>query len=188
MVVDTDLAWLAGILDGEGTIHLGRGNYCVKRNGRTWRYQCIRYVVIISNTDPSIILECQRIMNAISGGAVNRLKYARVPKGYSPQYLLRITSCSGIKKFLTALMPYLVGKKPQAELLMAYLTQRESKWKIDKSDFSFTDSMYALNRKRSDRFLPIVETSTSPTRKSEDTARADGQPSEVSGNDLPASQ
>ena len=56
--IDHRMAWLAGILDGEGSISLNRIRINADRPGSCWY---ARFTVRISNTDPAMLNEIMAI-------------------------------------------------------------------------------------------------------------------------------
>lgn len=96
---DTDLAWAAGFIDGEGCISIRTsGNY----------YGCVLTVV---QKFPSPLLKLQTMF----GGSI-----AARDKGAAYQW--RITSNPKVIEVLTLLYPYLLVKKPQAKLVLEDFT------------------------------------------------------------------
>ncbi len=118
------LAWLAGIIDGEGSLMIPRYH----RNGNP-RYG---YRVSISNTNVSIINRCKEILDVL------QIKYCNYTQDRGKDGLRRkithqihITNKKGILITLENIIPLLVGKKKQAELLYKFLNDWES---IDKKN------------------------------------------------------
>ena len=129
------LAWLAGIIDGEGSLMIPRYH----RNGNI-RYG---YRVSISNTNMLIINQCREILDIL------KIKYCNYTQDRGNDGLRRkithqvhITNRKGILVFLEKIIPHLVGKRKQAELLNKFLNNWES---IDKND------AYLIFRKLNER-------------------------------------
>lgn len=99
---DTDLAYFAGIIDGEG-------NFCLHNQG-THVFSCS---LSVGNTDPRL---AQWLM-ARFGGRLHRqqMKDPRCKLFYRWSLASR-----DITPMITAVLPYLVLKKDQAELMLAY--------------------------------------------------------------------
>ena len=113
------LAWLAGIIDGEGSIMIPRYH----RNGNP-RYG---YRVSISNTNVSIINRCKEILDML------QIKYCNYTQDRGKDGLRRkithqihITNKKGILIVLENIIPHLVGKRKQAELLNEFLSDWKS--------------------------------------------------------------
>lgn len=101
---ETDLAWLAGIIDGEGSICLS------KLHSNTTR----TVVVSVANTDLEILNRCQSI--AGKGCRVNVKKYK---DHHTQAYDWRVTSDNALS-LLRSILPYLTHsvKVARANLLL----------------------------------------------------------------------
>jgi hypothetical protein len=101
---DLELAYLAGFIDGEGTISF-----------RKMQKGYYRPILEIVNTDPFIVKYLQRYF----WQKVSQCKNSRqVP------YLRVNLTGFGIAPFLEALFPYLIAKKLQAKLVLKYIEFR----------------------------------------------------------------
>jgi len=119
---DTDLAWLAGLWDGEGTITMFSHQ---EKNGST--KLCPTCVVV--NTDIHIINKARALLEELDCKFVVH-EYQPKVKGYKVQWRITTRNMEYIRKFLTAVNPYLVGeKKAKGEILLSYVTQRIQKMK-----------------------------------------------------------
>lgn len=110
----TDLAYLAGIIDGEGWIGLQ------KRLQKRW----ITYkpTIRVTNTDSNIINRVYEIWEScgISGHIYENEQNPSVTNG--KQILnLQLNKRIDIQTVLEAVIPYLVGKKARAIMLLRYL-------------------------------------------------------------------
>ena len=101
----TDAAWLAGFLDGEGSFMVAK----------SWHLGCSAptYAAVVgaSNTDKSLLLKCQ----SIAGGKIvtTAAKSARWKDAHHWQIKGR-----SVEPLVRSVLPYLVGKRRQAELLL----------------------------------------------------------------------
>jgi len=113
-----NIGWLAGILDGEGSITLLKA---YKRKTE-WYVPHIR----ISNTDPNII---DRVVDILKSLEVGFYRYEQPPKksNYKPLQHIVITGMKRVKKFLDLIGEYLVGKKSQAIVVRAFINYRSDK-------------------------------------------------------------
>lgn len=98
-----ELAWFAGILDGEGSICLykNKGHYISN--------------IQITNTDESILLEIQRILQSLSilyriGSAYSKKTIGEKPY-LKPCYHIVICRQLEQKALLQYLLPYIKGEK-----------------------------------------------------------------------------
>lgn len=100
---EAELAYFAGILDGEGS-------FVLHRNRIGYRFSC---QVQVGNTDIRI-MEWIRVR---FGGSVNQERRSNVK--HKPIYRW-VSQADNLDSLLTAVQPYLVAKRDQAELLLAY--------------------------------------------------------------------
>lgn len=137
--LNMDLHWLAGIIDGEGSITL-----TIRRDGNI----SYRPRIHITNTDESLINECTRILDAL-----NLQYYVQRSKAKSTNHRDRIDIVIiGMKRCLKAILvfePVLRLKKPQAHVLARYCLDRLKKPKnapIDDDDINLINMLSEINR------------------------------------------
>lgn len=107
-----DIAWLAGIIDGEGHIRLGRNK---ARRGYHAR-------ICINNTDPRMIKRISEIW-----GRWNVKYYYHLAKqGGNRRERLSIETIGyrGVHRVLTYILPYLTAKQEQAACLLDFIDWR----------------------------------------------------------------
>lgn len=107
---DTDAAWLAALILGEGTIQMNN-----------------RYVdITISNGDREILAQAERILD---GNVSVRLIIDKRPKNWRPCYVLKLVGGYELKvDLLVRLLPYLVGRKRDvAKLALELIRSRLDK-------------------------------------------------------------
>ena len=121
------IGWLAGIIDGEGTISL-------TITERSERKQMIRTTpkVVIANTDAALIEQCIKAMDVIGVGRY--IRHERKParqvcgnhvKVFKPVTMIEVFGFKRVLKLLKAVQPYLAGEKAnRAELLIAFIVGR----------------------------------------------------------------
>lgn len=116
---ETDLAWLAGIIDGEG--HLGVGWSRPKGGKEGAGRFTVRFS--ISNTGASVIDKTARILDdlKITFGIMERK--APTPN-YDVLWELRIYKMAHIDQLIPKLLPYLTVKKARASLLHRFVNSR----------------------------------------------------------------
>jgi hypothetical protein len=103
-VRDVELAYTAGLLDGEGCLSLASRNVDI---GRRW----VKVVCEINNTKPEVLF-----------WIVSLLDYGRVyekPRKYGKTYTLCFNATES-RKLIPRLQPYLIIKQEQAKLLVEY--------------------------------------------------------------------
>ena len=119
------VAWLAGIIDGEGTVSLSIN----KR-----RKQMIRSTpkVIIGNTDQGIIDKCVEAITMIGVGKYLRIKRPAprrvcgvMVKEFKQVTTIEVGGFKRVRTLLLAVQPWLAGEKAKrAELLLTFIEGR----------------------------------------------------------------
>ena len=102
---ETDLAWAAGIVDGEGCIGLHRGEHSKTR---------VRLSVV--NTDPRMLLR----MHDMFGGSVRPLTLYKNKLARKPQWIWVLHGGPAVGKTLMLILPYMVCKSAQAEIVIEW--------------------------------------------------------------------
>ena len=131
----TELAWLAGFIDGEGSILLHKD----VRKGRV----DYRPRVSWANTDPAVIDHADTILRKLG---IRALLYEQ-DRAEWKKIVLHAQLCrfAQIEVLLTALMPYLVGKRAKASLLLKWTRDRIARGKELVSDEKAYLEMRAMN-------------------------------------------
>lgn len=116
MVTELELAWAAGLFDGEGTIGLysGKSNKCSK--GKTWTYAW-RLQLCVSMTSKQTIDRLARIMQV--GSVLSHSRKGAKPH-WKQQWSWR-TYASNSEVALRMLMPYLFLKHDQALVAFEFM-------------------------------------------------------------------
>lgn len=109
---DVDIGWLAGIIDGEGSISMTITN---KRVYTPW--------VTIYNTDEKIILKVQSLLESI-GVSKPVHKFGRKNPHHKPSYHIQISKHAEIKLLLDLVVPHLSGKRERAEIMLEFVNAR----------------------------------------------------------------
>lgn len=121
------VGWLAGIVDGEGTVSL-----TISR--RANRSQMIRTTpkVIIGNTDAGIIDRCILALDKIGVG--HYAQHIQRPAGhvlsvsvakFKPVTVIEVTGLKRVRTLLNAIRPFLAGEKAnRADLLLKFIVGR----------------------------------------------------------------
>jgi|SRR5882762_796459 len=105
--------YAAGIIDGEGSIVLNRGQRIAPKTGTKY-YQYV-YRVSVVNTDIRLI----EWLHKTFGGSLLPLK--KTGKRHKKTYLWHITKTQTIVEFLNIVAPFLKMKQEQAHLMLEYL-------------------------------------------------------------------
>lgn len=111
-----ELAWLAGLTDGEGTIGL-------------YRYIVGKHVVLkprfqITTTSSRLVKRILDILEPI--GVRLYVSQAEQRPNWKEKYVLATVKHEACETVIRLLMPYLVEKTPQAELLLGFLASRKT--------------------------------------------------------------
>ena len=109
----TDLAWLAGFLDGEGTIFVVREK---RAKGRV----VLKGRMSVDNTDLSNIRRARRLTLSLTGHRAP-MQITNVSRGYRPCHSLRFNRARDVAVILLAVMPWLVGKRARARLMLRFI-------------------------------------------------------------------
>lgn len=153
--MEEKLAWLAGIWDGEGSITIFSH---IEKDGR--RKLCP--TIGVANTDIKIIAEIIKILDKH-----NIRLHLQARRGYKKEhsdcYSLITRNMTKIKAFLELLLPYLISKKPQAEILLRFVNSRLGKiqkngkkpyhWEYTEEEQTMEQQMRILNA-RGNRRIP----------------------------------
>jgi hypothetical protein len=135
-ISDIERGWLAGIADGEGCF-----SSKLTKVGRPY------FTFRVEATSAAMITGVKRICDAIG---VSTKVSSRAPKGGTKvAYRIEIGKKSDLRVFLLEITPALVTKRPEAELLLHFLT-KDSPMKYDstahgkKSGISVMHSLRSL--------------------------------------------
>lgn len=120
------LAWLAGIIDGEGTVSLqitSRSRRAKTSFGRR-RERSLTWKVDVSNTNASLIAEVVSILDSL-GIKYFFAKYNMKNPKHKPLTKVVLNSRPRVIKLLQAVKPWLVCKLPQAEIVLKAADHRD---------------------------------------------------------------
>lgn len=109
---EVDLAWLAGIVDGEGNIMISDK---IASNGKRYFMPKVR----ISNTDIRMIKKISEIyteLNIVFFYTINKRK--RYNDRWKDQLHIEVASQGSVKKLLRAVLDYLVNKRDMARIIL----------------------------------------------------------------------
>jgi hypothetical protein len=109
-----EIAWLAGILDGEGMV-------CFSRKGKLNP----QVKVSIRNTCPYMISKISNILSRLAANYTYSMEYKDHPK-WKPSIRIQVNGLDSVKRFLSACYPYLTTKREEASLMLAYVSWRET--------------------------------------------------------------
>lgn len=139
---ETNKAYIAGILDGEGCIHLSL--QCQKQKGPNSQ-GTLHHIVQIANTSKDLV---DYLTKWFDQEQIPYHVHWTTPKGKNQKIYaqVRITRFHGINKFLTLMLPYLVIKKKQALLLLEFTQMRLKHFEKSEGKFrpSYTERDFAI--------------------------------------------
>jgi len=112
MVSETDKAWLAGIVDGEGCITFHR-NRSGSNKATPAFYVC--------NTNETLMLKVVSILKSEGIEYYYRVRTkseeSKKNRGWKDVYSLRVSKIDSLTKFLLLIRPYLISKCQQSDLV-----------------------------------------------------------------------
>jgi hypothetical protein len=131
------IAWLAGAWDGEGTFGLVRfnGQWFSKERNCYKKENKLKPSITLVNTDIAFINEAIKVLadNGISIYLYEKSKGKKGKDYWKDCYILRAFNFKTIKAVCELLIPYLISKKPHAELLLRFVNARLEKMKDNES-------------------------------------------------------
>ena len=106
----TDLAWLAGFVDGEGSIHawIERDRPRIKKG------------LDLANTAEANVSRARELIRQLTGRDL-RPFVTNVKRGYRPCLTLHVRRADDIDTIIRAISPWLVGKREHADLMLRLL-------------------------------------------------------------------
>jgi hypothetical protein len=159
-----DLAWLAGMLNGDGCMAL---NVRRKRNGNV----ACDVSFTLTQSDPCIINHAYKLVeNLISGTPYINSRDASGGK-WNKVYNLKVGKMTHIAQLLPNIIPYMIGaKKSQAEILERYVRHRleyagehgtRMKVSEDRKGLGIAEEFYSVKNKKFPKdLLDSSETNT----------------------------
>lgn len=168
-VSDLDIGWLAGIIDGEGSVSLSFGMI------KAGRLNNLSPRIEVCNTDKEITERFVRIVNAIGSGCYLQAKKESVQSelvrerrglGFKPLYCGKVVGFRRTKKVLDVVTPHLTGEKQsRATMLLAFVNNRMQKTNdlgkhtggriaYDAEDYNLA---IAIAKTMRTKFVPILE-------------------------------
>lgn len=132
------LAFVAGVVDGEGTITIERLTHTRFSKGFA-----LHPILTISNTDRNLIEFCKEVLKLPN-------QITRHVKGTPRKdcWRIDITKKETVLKLLITLRPFLITKSRQANLLMEYCLRRiHTQRKYDEGDLDIFAKVRTLNKR-----------------------------------------
>jgi hypothetical protein len=129
-----DIGWLAGIIDGEGSITFSM-------NGRGF----LMHMIHIIGSDMELLKKCVRIINAYKDEGVEAKildkKYKNgLFKSNKRMYRIEVWRQGHLKNLLPVLIPHLTEKKIKCQQLLNYLqNHKKGTWLTKEEKLKFLD-------------------------------------------------
>src|SRR5688572_7825878 len=141
-----EAAWLAGFMDGEGTLTIGRATRSESRSG--FSYEAL---MVVANTEYDVLVG---IVNMCGGGKVQRSnvkKVAHHKDGYRA-----IWSANEIRRLLPQIRPFLRIKARQADILLRFLESKVAGRRVTAELWQSFERMRAEVRELNRRGTAVV--------------------------------
>lgn len=111
---ETDMAYLAGIVDGEGSFLIKKK---VSGNRLTFKPSCV-----IANCNTTLLNKCIQILNDL--GIAYQIRVVKRKNDWAICYNIEIEKVKDIFKLAGVILPYLSGKKDVVRLVMQFAKSR----------------------------------------------------------------
>lgn len=138
-----DLAYLAGFVDGEGTIGLYSNGWKKNRKNPSRGFRCVFQIV---NTNKDII---EWIKNFLGTSFITK-RDPRDGKEHliknRERYILTLSSVQNVGEICRVILPYLKIKKRQAELMVEYCNNHKVRIITDR-DLQIVNELRVLNKR-----------------------------------------
>ena len=152
-VSDIDIGYVAGLLDGEGSIFV---------KGWVQRKSAIRIepqISLVANTNKAMMERAMDIYERLGIGFCVEEKHLkrRTTDGteYQPVWQLKVRGLKRCKRTIEIILPYITAKAPQAEMLLEWCNRRLAMpikgglhWKYTEDDLKFAQAIKNLNATR----------------------------------------
>ena len=168
-VKDTDLAWLAGIIDSEGSIMFYRKakyskNTVGTSENRKQNYGWIATGISVTNCDETMIREISQMLYSLDINfhytlQTNNLRNTK----WNVALKIESTGLNTCKKFLVAIIPYLRNKKYLAAFLLEYIEWRQAQ--------GYTNLRKCISKEQINRWFERYEIQRKPKFISPETTR-----------------
>lgn len=122
---EVEIAWLAGFLDGEGTIGISRSNS--KSAPRAY----LRPHLQAPNTDKCLIDHMTAIIEKVTGKKQS-ITHHVMPEGCKPMWRTQVHTQWECAMLIPLLLPHIISKKRQAQIVLEFcqrkLARQSYKW------------------------------------------------------------
>lgn len=158
----TEWAYVAGIIDGEGSISIVRAMKKVTRpNGEVYDYIILTPSVQINNTNqPLLTWLGQKLDMRVNSRQKSRLSGATLLKREPSVCYVMTVAGFRCYNLLAGILPYMIVKKAQAETLMRFISRRsvgKSNQPYSLDDVADWQQIRSLNRNGSAPYSELVD-------------------------------
>jgi hypothetical protein len=141
---ETDKAYIAGIIDGEGCIYIAKIKYRKKLGGYRYRAE-----INVTNTKKELIDFLHRkipISWICSRQQYTKYKTSFKSKKVKRVFIMRVVNQKQLKNILLDILPYLILKKKNAKNMLHFLTIRELKNPFTEREINMVAKAKFLNK------------------------------------------
>lgn len=147
MALDTDIAWLAGIIDGEGCLSVKRP---IRRKSGVRKGYKTSYQVwlVLCNTSKAMVDRASRILKEMGVAHQPIRKVWKGKKATRWQYWLHIAKKAEVLSAIEQLLPHLTAKRTEAEVVIWFLRRacRSRVYRTTPLDRAMLDALSEIKR------------------------------------------
>jgi hypothetical protein len=155
---DTDIAWLAGIIDGEGCFSIKRP--IVRKSGERVGYKtCYQVWLVVCNTSEPMI---ERVRSILEAAGIKHQPIRKVWKGDKAtrwQWWIHIAKKRELLRATELLLPHLTAKKVEAEVVAWFLRRacKKSVYRTTHLDRAVLDALSLVKRNGGEAPAEVAE-------------------------------
>lgn len=136
-MTELEVAYLAGIIDGEGTLTLAH-----RRRNEERGWENIEPHLSISNTDPNLMQYLSQLLGAPFYAAREKRNHK-----WKQSLIISISAFVELEALLSRVIPYLVVKRRRAEIMLALVRRRLARLPYTDEDRQMVREFRQLNRR-----------------------------------------
>jgi len=131
-ISESDLAWLAGVMDSDGSIMMNLCGRDTEKYGKPY----YKPKIVFINSNKVMLREIQRIVMGLSDEQLQVWsRKANKENNWKQVFQLSTQKKSLMIAILSAIYPYMVAKKEQARLMLQILLRRTKEYTDRERDF-----------------------------------------------------
>lgn len=136
-MTELEAAYLAGIIDGDGSLTLSH-----RRRNAARGWESIELHISISNTNQSLMSHLSQMLGAPFYSAKDRRN-----RKWKQHFVISFSAFVELNALLTRIIPYLIVKRRQAEIMLELVKRRLSKEPYTDEDRKLVRELRRLNRR-----------------------------------------